>query len=319
MDLLYAASRVSQLRKWPVRRATLQCVAASSVQSSFVSRAVRAFRNAFFSPGQRLFGLRFSHDYLRFAWRAARNWGDIGPGAADFLGYRLEYSNQSHALFLIHEIFVNAAYLFDSPNPRPRILDCGANIGMAVLFFKAFRPDAEVVAFEPNPMAFARLVRTIDVNRLRGVQAENVAVADKDGTIALYSSPSDPGSLTGSIDPAWGGGAGREVRAVRLSARIREPIDFLKLDVEGAEYDVIRDLIDTDAIRWVREAAIEYHELDTKQDAVPRMMTALQAVGFEVSVTATDAAHRVGLIRARRVSDTMDRGGSGLSGMQARR
>ncbi len=79
-----------------------------------MTHAIRAFRNAFLSPGFRLFGLRFSRDYLRFAWRAARRWGSIEPGSLSFLGYRLDYFNQSHALFLVHEIFVNAAYSFTS-------------------------------------------------------------------------------------------------------------------------------------------------------------------------------------------------------------
>ena len=151
-----------------------------------LAHAVRAIRNAFWSPGCRQFGLTFSRDYLRFAWRAARAWGHTGPGAVDLLGYRLDYSNQSHALFLVHEIFVNGAYVFSSPNPRPRILDCGANIGAAVLFFKAFRPDARVIAFEPDPTTFARLAQTIVTNGLQDVQAEEAAVGEADGTTTFY-------------------------------------------------------------------------------------------------------------------------------------
>jgi FkbM family methyltransferase len=261
---------------------------------------VRALRNAFFSAGRRLFGLRFSRDYLRFAWRAARNWGYGGPGALEFLGHRLEYFNQSDALFLIHEIFVNGAYTFESSNPRPRIVDCGANIGMAVLFFKTFRPDAEVIAFEPDPTTFARLVQTIEVNGLRGVRLENAAVGDKDGTVAFYGSRSGSGGITASVEPSWGGDTRQEVRAVRLSSWIKEPIDFLKLDVEGAEYDVVRDLVDSDAIGWVREAVIEYHELATRPDGLSHMIEALQGAGFDARVTAADAGRRAGLIRARR-------------------
>ena len=267
-----------------------------------MSHAVRALRNAFFSPGRRLFGLRFSRDYLLFAWRAARNWGHRGPGTLEFLGHRLEYFNQSDALFLVHEIFVNAAYAFESSNPRPRIVDCGANIGMAVLFFKAFRPDAEVIAFEPDPITFARLARTIEMNGLRDVRLENAAVGHKDGTVAFYYNRSDSGSMTASVESSRGGDARQEVRAVRLSAWIQEPVDFLKLDVEGAEYDVVRDLIDTDAIRWIRDTVIEYHELATRPDGVSQMVNALQAAGFDVHVTPEGAASSTGLIRARRIN-----------------
>jgi FkbM family methyltransferase len=260
------------------------------------SRASQRIR----SPGFRLFGLRFSRDYLRFAWRAARHWGSTESGSLSLLGYRLDYFNQSHALFLVHEIFVNAAYDFTSPNLRPRIVDCGANIGMAVLFFKAVRPGAEVIAFEPHPVTFARLVETIDSNRLRDVHAENAAVGGTDGTVAFYSHQSDHGSLTGSIDRSWGGDERLETRTVRLSGWIREPVDFLKIDVEGAEYDVIDDLIETDAIRWVQEAAIEFHELDTRPARLTHMTKSLEAAGFHIQVTPAAAETRVGLIRARR-------------------
>jgi FkbM family methyltransferase len=263
-----------------------------------VSRAVRALRNAFFSPGRRLFGLRFSRDYLRFAWRAARHWGSTGSGSIDFVGHRLEYPNQSHALFLVHEIFVNGAYAFDASGPRPRIVDCGANIGVSVLFFKTLQPDADVMAFEPDPATFARLERTIALNALQDVRAENAAVGEQDGTASFYYSPSDSGSLTASVQPSWGGDKCREVRVVRLSRWIRQPIDFLKLDVEGAEYGVVRDLIATDAIRWVREAVIEYHDLAAEPDAVRRMIDGLRNAGFEVVVTAN--SQQTGLIRARR-------------------
>ena len=86
-------------------------------------------------------------------------------------------------------------------------------------------------------------------------------MGDRDGTIAFYSSSTDPGGLTGSTDPSWGGHERQDVRVVRLSALLREPVDFLKLDVEGAEYEIVADLISTGAIQWVLETVIEYHEL----------------------------------------------------------
>ena len=62
----------------------------------------------------------------------------------------------------------------------------------------------------------------------------------------------------------------------------------------------MKDLIDTGAIRWVREAAIEYHELGTDGNDRSGLAAALQAAGFEVNVAAAEERNRVGLIRARR-------------------
>ena len=63
---------------------------------------------------------------------------------------------------------------------------------------------------------------------------------------------------------------------------------------------MIDDLIETDAIRWVHEAAIEYHELETKPGRLTRMTKALEAAGFHIHITPAAAGTRVGLIRARR-------------------
>jgi hypothetical protein len=74
------------------------------------ARIIRVLRNAFFSKGFELFGFPFARDYLRLAWRASRRWGYQGPGRLKILGFRVEYLNQSHAVFLFHEIFVNAEH-----------------------------------------------------------------------------------------------------------------------------------------------------------------------------------------------------------------
>ena len=165
-------------------------------------RVVRTLRNAFFSPGCRLFGLRFSRDYLRVAWRASRRVGSVASGSLEICGFRIDYWNQSHALFLIHEIFVNTEYYFHTLVARPRIVDCGANIGMSVIFFKAVYPDADVLAFEPDAVSFAGLRRTIETNGLVSVVAEQAAVTERGDSVTLYRDQSDPASIVASVDRA---------------------------------------------------------------------------------------------------------------------
>ena len=260
-------------------------------------------RNAFFSPGYSFFGPAFARDYLRLAWRVSRNWGHTGPGSLDLLGYRIDYFNQSHALFLVHEIFVNAAYAFEcrnSPPSRDRLRGKHRHDRALLQSVQTGRRSARVRAGSGHVCAPA--AEQSAVNGLRNVQTENAAVGDRDGTIAFYSSSSDPGGLTGSIDPSWGGHARQDVRVVRLSALLRQPVDFLKLDVEGAEYEIVADLISTGAIRWVLETVIEYHELPTQMNGGVRLATALEAAGFVVTIVTADPAERNGVIRARRAT-----------------
>jgi FkbM family methyltransferase len=259
---------------------------------STARHAARALRNAFLSPGARLFGAAFTRDYLRFAWESARRWGDTGPGTLRLLGCRVEYFHRTDALFLLHEIFANAEYAFRAAGPRPRIVDCGANIGFSVLFFKKTHPGAEILAFEPQPTTFARLRKTVEENGLGGVELRQAAVAGEAGTLMLYG---EPGGI--EVSTAWGHGEPTEVPAVRLSDHVTGPVDFLKLDVEGAEYGVIDDLVRTGAIRHVREAVIEFHAEAAGPGATARLADTLRAAGFTVTGDPTPAR---GLLRAKR-------------------
>jgi FkbM family methyltransferase len=265
-----------------------------------LTHARHAVRNAFFSQGRRLFGLGFARDYLRFAWRASRQLGSDGPGSFEVVGCQVDYWNQSHALFLLHEIFVNAEYAFDSDSPHPRIVDCGANLGLSVVFFKALYPHADVLAFEPDPVTYARLRRTVEANRLESVVTEEAAVTEHGGRVQLYRDASDLGSIAASVDPRWNGGAGREVRSVRLSDHITGTVDFLKIDIEGAEYGVVRNLVQTGALRSVRAAAIEYHHVAGMPDALQEMTDALRNDGFGLRVRPSSDGSPTGMIHARR-------------------
>jgi FkbM family methyltransferase len=263
--------------------------------------AVRAFRNAFHSPGFSLFGVRFARDYLWFALRCARSWGYTGPGMVKVLGVRIEYPNQSHALFLMHEVFVQATYAFHPRSRAPVVVDCGANVGFSTLFFKALHPGATILALEPEPDTCGWLRANVERNALRGVEIRQAAAADRDGTVTLFTPEADPGSLTSSLRNDWAKGAGAEVLAVRLSTLIPEPVDFLKLDVEGAEYAVIRELVASGALGRIREVVLEFHALSGEPDGPAALEALLAGAGMAVVVQPGDSP-RTGIMRARQRS-----------------
>ena len=65
--------------------------------------------------------------------------------------------------------------------PEPHIVDCGSNIGMAVLFFKALYPRASITAFEPENATFQQLRVSVERNMLSEVTLINAAVGEKTG------------------------------------------------------------------------------------------------------------------------------------------
>jgi FkbM family methyltransferase len=260
-----------------------------------IAQAARAARNAFFSPGFRIFGLPFARDYLRIARYAANHWGSTAPGEMQMLGYRVPYPNHSHALLLVHEVFVNASYAF-SRRPRPRIVDCGANIGMSVVFFKAYAPDARITAIEAEPGTFKHLQRTIETNAFADVELVHAAVGATQGPVTLYAHASNSGDVTASVHAQWGGSIAEHVPGIRLSSLIQEPIDFLKVDIEGAEYDVIADLADARVLPLVREMLIECHSIEGAPDARSELIGRLRDSGMEVRVAGDNAAARTSIV-----------------------
>ena len=195
---------------------------------------------------------------------------------------------------LFKDVFVSNEYFFESTNPRPVILDCGSNIGMSVLYFKFIHPGARITAFEPDPAAFSCLQKNIANNRLENVQAFQKAVARNAGPIEFFDDPALPGSPIMSIRADRGGPRRRVFDGVTLSTYVAEDIDMLKLDVEGAEIDVLENLAETGALQRIRRMAIEYHHhMSPGDDRLATALGILEAGGFRYQLGCTDPDPRL--------------------------
>jgi FkbM family methyltransferase len=191
--------------------------------------------------------------------------------------------------FLHHEIFVKLGYYFRADRAAPLVVDGGSNIGMSVLFFKALYPDARVLAFEPAAPAHELLVRNVEANELRGVEIERAALGRKDGDVSFYEDATDPATFRMSTRRERLAGTQTTVRQRRLSDLISDDVDLLKLDVEGAEDDVLADLSDSGAIARVRQLVVEYHHhLDPERDFVDGFLAKLRQQGFRYQLSASE-------------------------------
>lgn len=199
-------------------------------------------------------------------------------------GITFSYMNQSDFDFLYNEIFKVQEYRFSARTRSPFILDCGANIGMSVLYFKKLYPQAKIVAFEPNPETFKLLERNVQQNQLRDVQLVNAAVAENDGEMEFSVnddetvwSLSDTGITHAYADPA--GHKTIRVNKVRLSSYITEPVDYLKLDIEGMEEIVVREI--EEKINSIEEIWLEFHHNVANQDNnLDHLLAMLSRKGF---------------------------------------
>jgi hypothetical protein len=77
------------------------------------------------------------------------------------------------------------------------------------------------------------------------------------------------------------------VPAVRLSRFVAQPVDFLKLDVEGSELPVLRDLVSSGTIGQIRQMVIEFHHhMSPGVDNLSECLSILEQHGFGYQLTA---------------------------------
>ena len=131
--------------------------------------------------------------------------------------------------------------------PGMTLFDIGANIGLyALLFAKCAGPAGQVHAFEPEPRNFRRLVTNLAINRFENVTANEMAVYSQSQPVTLNVYPDalhalhSLGRASDAVEPE----SRRTVQATSLDdyckSRGIERIDYLKIDVEGAECDVLQ-------------------------------------------------------------------------------
>ena len=147
---------------------------------------------------------------------------------------RALYLSSDTELFGLYEVFSANAYQIDFSSPVYRILDIGANIGAASLFFTERYPEAEIVALEPAPDTFRNFVR--NVSGLSKIRPLHLALG-ADGTVLFDTSlPSTERHVADR---------GVAVQSRTLTALLDEldwtSVDLMKIDAEGAEYEVLAD------------------------------------------------------------------------------
>lgn len=179
--------------------------------------------------------------------------------------YNIMCSNELAMLELYKSIFEEKIYDFNTSHLTPNIIDAGSNIGIATLFFKNKYPLANITCFEPDPYNFNILKQNISINNLNNVKAIEAALSNNSGDILFYGQIGEGSDTRGnSISKLWGEqritNNQVKVKTVKLSSYINEHIDLIKLDIEGAEQQVIEDI--EDKLYLINYLIIEVHEAE---------------------------------------------------------
>lgn len=133
-------------------------------------------------------------------------------------------------------------------NPTVTFVDVGANVGYFSLLAAKLLPSGKVIAFEAFPSIYEKLNRNIALNRYVNIEAHNIAVTDVKKEVAMYHSTHNEGATTSKVNnynelPTEYSDLSVTVQGAPLPDMIPnseiDKIRLIKIDVEGAEYDVL--------------------------------------------------------------------------------
>ncbi|MEJ2347986.1 MAG: FkbM family methyltransferase [Patescibacteria group bacterium] len=206
----------------------------------------------------------------------------------NLLGLKISFRNFKEASRIFGSIFIGKEYHFKSNKKNPFILDCGSHIGLSVLYFKKIYPKSKIIAFEPNPDTFKLLKRNVEQNKLKNVKLINAALSDKRGEAFLYVDKKEksPWSWGDAIvRNKWNtsNNKGVKVKTVKLSEFLDKDIDFLKLDIEGAETRIFKEI--KPKFSKVKELIMEFHGSSTnKENNLEEVLKILEENNFKYTI-----------------------------------
>jgi FkbM family methyltransferase len=211
------------------------------------------------------------------------------------LDFYTRYSSDVDS-YLVNEIYDKEVYFFQCEHEHPLILDIGANIGLSTIYFKALYPECRIVAFEPDPVSFEILNKNIALHRLSSVISLEKAVSGRNGVADLFvfsEQGSDVGMPVCSLYENSLTKKKIKVESVDISgiSCLDQGVDFVKIDIEGGESDVIYSLVESGKIKSIKEIVVEYHHWVEQRYAFDEFIAVLESNGFHMKVICEEDIH----------------------------
>ncbi|NTW98024.1 MAG: FkbM family methyltransferase [Oscillochloris sp.] len=240
--------------------------------------------------------------------RGIRNWTSVplalstGRGRVARLADTAFFYRDAMDVWTIKETCLDDHYRLGGRRVRPGgvVIDIGAGLGDFAITAARRHPQARVLAFEPFPASAALCRRNVRLNRVGNVQVIEAAVGGGSGTIGLdtsspdsvqYSTVSNAANQSALLVQIQGLG---EVFAEHAVDRC----DLLKLDCEGAEFEILLTL-DRATLGRINSISMEYHDGVTAASH-RELAAALSDAGFLVTQVANPVHANLGFIHADR-------------------
>ena len=165
-------------------------------------------------------------------------------------------------------------------NANDTVIDIGAHIGLFSLLVSQLCKTGKILSFEPISENFDLLVSNLKLNHVNNVLPFNLAVSKNLGRLELFlnNDQSAHSIFSKNLKPI-------SVESTSLQKIFDEnkisSCKLLKLDCEGAEYEII-DSLPPECFDKIQNMAIEYHLADTKPELVKNLIAKIKNAGFKI-------------------------------------
>lgn len=173
-----------------------------------------------------------------------------------------------------HELFETDIYRFQPGSGSKTILDCGANMGLSVLYFSLNYPDHHIIAFEPDAEIFAILEENVRTFGLKNVTLHQKAVWTKKETLKFFTD----GGMGGRVNTEYVNQKPKLIEAVPLLDYLTDDVDFLKIDIEGAEDSVLKYC--GEHLKKAKHIFFEYHNNVKSRQTLHELLALVENLGF---------------------------------------
>ena len=168
------------------------------------------------------------------AFRFTRSGSSLRSVFIPRLGRSVFYRSGADRGAMAH-FFLPGTKILDTPALRVRVIvDAGANIGIESVRMQHFHPQAHITAIEPDPGNYGLLLQNLREDR---VETMNRGIWSSDASLKILPGNTNEGFSVRPVQP----GETADLEAVTMDKILRRAggeIDILKMDIEGAEYEV---------------------------------------------------------------------------------
>jgi FkbM family methyltransferase len=178
------------------------------------------------------------------------------------------------------DIFYHRIYDFESNSDAPVVIDGGGHIGLFTLYVKCKYPKAKITVFEPEQQSLELLRKNLAANCINDVKIVEAGLYKENTKLSFGSDNSDGSSIFAKEKDL-------SINVVKLSDYIKSPVDFVKLNIEGAELDVISEM--SSLLYNVKELVFEYHGFPEIGQNLHKILPILADAGFRYMIHDFDA------------------------------